>query len=288
MTSHRFRDKLIIMTLTDTNIRDAGIETMLDALPDVFGIEDMVAALSVTEREAVHIADIIERENGTVMGGHNRWIKLHSQEYMAGYHKLGTAGTLERLEAFYGEHLRRINGLRALEYCGVTLTSTLSAASNKIADEDYTLKKFKILHKYESYEFLTLHSEQVDNKTWASSIERCLLELADEMSGTTVMEYLMVGIEVTGYSAGKILSAALDLEYTTALRKIGSIIRHIPENHCLPKAAHEIADLASEIDGDWEEISNVVGKNKTPVIEDEDFKIIWRVLPEDIYSNTLT
>ena len=292
MTSHRFRDRLISMTTTYSDTQNLTAANMLSELPKVFGIEDIVSLFDMPEREAITIADYMEYENETVMGGDNRWIKLPSKEYMdkyiKGYHNLGAVGSLDRLEAFYGDDLRRVEGLHALEHHGVVLSSTLSAASPKKADEEYTLEKFKILHRWEDAETLTLHSSQLDSKTWISSIERCLLELADEMSGPTVMEYLMVGIEITDYSADKMVSAASDLGYMTALRRIGSIIKWIPENHFLPDEAHKIAEMASRMPGEWEEVSYIIGNNKTPIIEDEDFKIIWRVLPIDIYNNTLT
>ena len=292
MTSRRFYDKLIIMAIADTYTIDMPLAAMLDELPAVFDIEDIVSAFAVPEREAILIADRMEQENETVIGGEGRWIRLFSPEYFdthfLGYHKLSAASSLERLEAFYGDYLRRIEGLRALEYSGVTLSSTLSAASSKKADEKYVLEKFKILHKWEDTETLVLHSDQIDERTWKSSIERCLLELADEISGPTIMEYLMVGIEDTSYSADKMLSAALDLGYETALRKIGSIIKWIPDNAYLPDSSHEIAEIAAGLPGEWSEISSVVGENKATVIEDDDFRIIWRVLPEDIYDNTLT
>ena len=280
------------MTITDTHTADISIADMLNELPNAFGIEDIESAFAVPEREAVFIADYIEQENGSVLGGDCKWIRLptdeDSYEISSCYHKIGSASDMDRLEAFYGHHPRRIEGLKALEYSGVALMSTLSAASTKQEDTDYARTKFKILHRHENLETLSMHSKKINNKTWVSSIERCLLELADEMSCTTILEYLMIAIEDEEYSCEKIISASIDLDYSIALRKIGSIVKWIPDNHCLPNAAHEIAKIASDIPGGWENISDIIRKNRDPVIEDEEFRIIWRIDPEKVYANTLT
>lgn len=275
------------------DIADNTAFDMLSAMPNVFGMDDLMSAFGMSKNEAASLAEHLEHEGAAVLGGENRWIKLPSPEEMhpafsQSFRSIGLADDMDRLEALYGNHPRRIEGLKALEYSGVPLMSTLSAASTKEEDSDFVFKKFQILHRHEDAMTLTMHSKQIDEKTWLSNMERCILELVEEMDCSTVMEYVMIAIEDREYSPDKMIKAAEDLDCPNALRKIGSIVKWIPENHYLPDAAHRIAKTASEIPGDWEEISNIIGKNQPPVIEDEEFMVVWRVSPEKVFENTLT
>ena len=193
-----------------------------------------------------------------------------------------------RLESCYRGHKRRIAGESALQAMGMPLTVGLEANSAARPDDEQT-SSFCIAHTWENVNTVEISAFQVSERTFISSPERAILEIAEGKCAWFSLEALVraLSYDILHYDTAGMLTTAEKLGFWNGARRILSIGNMLKDEEGL---RGNMVDLMSAIQ------SSVPNTDLIPIdprrmeaeeeFFDAEFNVTWHEHPKSVYAHS--
>lgn len=263
---------------------------------EIFNVLDYSQRYEMSESDALRVLSSMA-ENGEVFPvGASRWGVLNSDivrssKFPGNISPLHFVSWEDRLTGYYWDTERRISHEGALSQ-HLPMKYSLTASADFVAESsDKSL--YYIRHHYEKADTLQLFADQITDKTWMSSPERAIAEIAQHTPELNSDEIIMLTF-YSGYfweesDWRKTFEICEYFGWEEGLRRIASTAAWcLNEKSWKDKA---ICDMLNEMPrktkkSQWIEMSPLYANLSSQKVgyKDNRFKVLWRNTPESVFQ----
>lgn len=192
------------------------------------------------------------------------------------------------LNSVYGDSPRRISCEAALSMrAAAAITCGLSANSSFPAEDSLGYKGTALCHYYEKSDTLKIGAEQIDARTWLSSAERALLDVACYSVSRRACEHILSASMFRRYDSDIVIGIAEEAEMTYGVRKLAAVFSLIP-NSCSSKWHRMIVRHGRALEAEpipmWKTPVGCESYQESGEL-DTDFGVIWNVSKKEVYES---
>lgn len=216
--------------------------------------------------------DSADNYGGVLIGHRNRYNEADQK-------------TLNRV---YGDSARRISCEAALSMrAAAAITCGLSVNSSFPTEDSLDYRGTALCHYYEKPDTLKIGAEQIDARTWLSSPERALLDVACFSLSRRACEHILSAALFRRYDSETIIEIAEEAEMTCGVRKLAAVFSLIPNSRS--SEWHKVImrhgrALEEEPIPMWKTPKGCESYDENCEL-DADFGVIWNVPRKEVYES---
>ena len=216
--------------------------------------------------------DIADNDGSVLIGHRNRYNEADQKT----------------LNSVYGDSARRISCEAALSMrAAAAITCGLSVNSSFPTEDNLDYKRTALCHYYEKPDTLKIGAEQIDDRTWLSSAERALLDVACFSLSRRACEHILSASLFRRYESETIIEIAEEVEMTGGVRKLAAVFSLIP-NSSSDKWHKVIMRYGRALEKEpilmWKTPDGFESYEENCEL-DTDFGVIWNVPRKEVYES---
>lgn len=216
--------------------------------------------------------DIADNDGSVLIGHRNRYNEADQKT----------------LNSVYGDSARRISCEAALSMrAAAAITCGLSVNSSFPTEDNLDYKRTALCHYYEKPDTLKIGSEQIDARTWLSSAERALLDVACYSVSRRACEHILSASLFRRYDGETIIGIAEEAEMTYGVRKLAAVFSLIPNSRS-SKWHKMIVRHGRALEAEpipmWKTPEGCESYEENGKL-DTDFGVIWNVSKKEVYES---